>query len=301
MPRNNDSLARSERNGREGQRRSRGKRTERASNEAASQRPRDLKPGVDDQSAYVRATVKPTSNKAPDLDQAAMANDRSEGETALQIVKVQTKRPIPRAQDPDLSDDSSDAETCSSFSDTSSGPSAFPQPRPYDGQANQDVFDEWTFRVEIWAELNELSRKEVLRWFPQLVSGNALWCFQRYVFPSLHLRKWKLKEVFEVLQERCFPINHKLGLHRKLVSATQGNLRVLEFAGRIEGLARHLPYAEEFLAAVFYAGLNNRIRARLIFDGIYFGTVDLETLIKRAAVHESDLCRARAYGVNTIL
>ena len=240
--------------------------------------------------------------KRPDLDQAAMmANDRSEGETALQIVKVQTKRPIPRAQDPDLSDDSSDAETCSSFSDTSSGPSAFPQPRPYDGQANQDVFDEWTFRVETWAELNEPSRKEVLRWFPQLVSGNALWCFQRYVFPSLHLRKWKLKEVFEVLQKRCFPINHKLGLHRKLVSATQGNLRVLEFAGRIEGLARHLPYAEEFLAAVFYAGLNNRIRARLIFDGIYFGTVDLETLIKCAAVHESDLCRARAYGVNTIL
>ena len=85
------------------------------------------------------------------------------------------------------------------------------------------------------------------------------------------------------------------------MSATQGNLRVLEFAGRIEGLARHLPYAEEFLAAVFYAGLNNRIRARLIFDGIYFGTVDLETLIKRAAVHESDLCQARAYGVNTIL
>ena len=300
MPRNNDFLARSERNGRDGRKRSRGRHTGQTPNEVAGRRPRDLESGVDNKSAHACATVKSTSDRARELDRAAMASDRSGRRKAPQTVRARTKRRAPRIEDPDLGDDSSGAGVGSSTSEASSESFLCPPPRPYDGKADQDAFDEWSFRVENWAEINELSRKEVMCWFPQFVTGDALCCWQEHVFPSLHSRKWKLKEVFEVLQSRCFPANHKFHLYKQLVLATQGDLSALDFGNKIQRLARHFPYAnDEFLAAIFHAGLDSRIRARLILDGIYFGGADLETLIKRASEHERTFFLARAYGGST--
>jgi len=279
-------IARSERNGKEGRKRSYGKRTGQVPNKAAGRLPRDLDSGVDDQSANARLLVEPTSSRAPNLDRAVKASDRSKSRKVLQTVTLQADRQTPRVEDTD-----------SSTSD-SSAPYRYP-PRVYDGTADQAIFDEWKYSVEDWAEINEHSRKVVMRCFPLLVTGDARLCFERFVSPTLHSRKWEPKEVFEVLQKHCFPSDYKFQVHSQLVSVTQGNLRVMDFSHKIEKLVKHVPYPinEEFLATVFYTGLNSHIRARLILDGIEPGSTDLETMIKRAWKHDDTLHRARALGV----
>jgi len=278
-------IASSERSGKKGRKRSYGKRAGQAPNEAAGRRPRDLDPGVDDQSADERL-VEPTSSRAPDLDRAVMASDRPNSRKVLQTVALQVDRPTLGVEDVDLS-----------ISDSSA---SYRYPPRYDGVADQDVFDDWRSGVEAWAAINEHSPRVVMHCFPLLVTGNALWCFKQYVSPTLHSRKWEPKKVFKVLQKRCFPPDYKLQVHSQLVSATQGNLRVIAFARKIKQLAEHVPYPvdEEFLATIFYTGLDRHIKARLILDGIEPDSADLETIVHCASKHDDILRRARALGVN---
>ena len=110
--------------------------------------------------------------------------------------------------------------------------------------------------------------------------------YRKYVHPTLHSKEWKPEDVFEVLQKHCFPWDHKLRLYEQLKSVKQGNRKVIVFAGEVKFLARHLPsISDEYLALVFYSGLNRRIRLRLISDGVDPCNVDLETLIQRASRH----------------
>jgi len=210
----------SERSGKKGRKRSYGKRAGQAPNEAAGRRLRDLDPGVDDQSADEHLLVEPTSSRAPDLDRVVMASDRPNSRKELQTVALQADRPTPGVEDVDSS--------------TSDSSASYRYPPRYDGTADQDVFDEWRSGVEAWAAINEHSRRVVMRCFPLLLTGNALWCFRQYVSPTLHSRKWKPKKVFNVLQKRCFPPDYKLQVHSQLVSATQGDLRVIGFARKIK-------------------------------------------------------------------
>ena len=287
MPNKKDFLARSERDGREGQKRSHGKHTGQAPDESA-RRPRDLESGVDYKSAHVRATVKPTSDRAPDLDQAAMASDRSRGRKALSTVQARTKKPAPRVEDPDSSDDSSDTATDSSTtdSDTSSVSSFFPAPRPYDGRADRDAFDFWEWQVKCWAEGNKLSDQEVMCRFRSLVSGKAEACFISNFTPSRFLRprEQTLKEVFKVIHEECFPLGYERTVHYELWSATQGSLRVEEFAHKLRSLAKRLPYINDgCLAAIFYLGVHKYIRVQFIMAGMSQVGGDFEALVKRAS------------------
>ena len=276
----------SERSGKKGRKRSYGKRAGQAPNEAAGRRLRDLDPGVDDQSADEHLLVEPTSSRAPDLDRVVMASDRPNSRKELQTVALQADRPTPGVEDVDSS--------------TSDSSASYRYPPRYDGTADQDVFDEWRSGVEAWAAINEHSRRVVMRCFPLLLTGNALWCFRQYVSPTLHSRKWKPKKVFNVLQKRCFPPDYKLQVHSQLVSVTQGDLRVIVFARKIKQLVEHVPYSvdEEFLDTIFHTGLDRHIKARLILDGIEPDSADLETIVHCASKHDDILRRARALGVN---
>lgn len=281
----NVGVARSERDhGKEAQRRSRGKRTGRKPDEAAGRRPRDLDYGVDDQSASSRLLVASTSSRASGPERAVKASDRSKSSKVLQAVKMQTDRPTSSVED----SGSSTSDSSSSTSD--SGSSAcylIPQPPPYDGRPNQRAFDDWVASVENWVSLEKLSRKEVMYFVPLLVTGKARRCLELYVLPTLHSRKWKLKEVFEILQEHCFPFDRKVRLYEQLISAKQGNRKAIWFATEVEFLARHLPHVSgEFLGLVFWKGLNHRTRSKLIMDGIVPGDINLETLVQHASKDE---------------
>jgi len=294
-------IARSERNGKEGRKRSYGKQ---APNEAARRRTRDPDSDVDDQSADPRLLVKPTSSRAPNLDRAVKASDRSKSRKVLQTVKIQTKRPVRRVEgldsSDDLSDDSSDTGTASSTTDTSSSfyPS-IPLPTPYDGRADLRVFDLWVDQVTTWVKYSKLSHKEVMYMFPHLVSGKAKSCFIAYFTPSRFLpqREQSLKEIFKAIHEDCFPPGHKMTLHKELMSASQGNLGVEDFASELRLRVKYLPYVnEQCLAAIFFAGVHKYIRIRLIADGMGQGDTDLETLLKRALEYECARRMLRYYG-----
>ncbi|KAF9645134.1 hypothetical protein BDM02DRAFT_3078062, partial [Thelephora ganbajun] len=144
----------------------------------------------------------------------------------------------------------------------------------YDGRADQCTFDEWKHNVETWAEVNRLPRKVVMSSFPQFITGYAKTCFDLYVLPSLFSKKWEPKEVFEILQEHCFPLDYKMRVHTQLVLAKQGNLRVIDFVSEIVRLAEHVlyPVNEEFLVSILWTGLNGHIRTGLVLRGIMPGT-----------------------------
>ena len=301
MPRKKDFLARSEGSGREGQKRSDGKHTGRAPGEAVGRRPRDLESGVDNRSANERLLVEPTSSRAPGLDQAAMAGDRPRGRKSPKTVKTQTKRPARRVEGPDSSDDSSDTSTASSTTDTSASSSfrpSIPPPPPYDGRADQRVFDLWVCRVTSWVEYNKFSDEEVKYMFLRLVNGKAESCFIAYLTPSRYLppEEQSLKGIFKAIHRDCFPLNHKMTLHKELMSASQGNLGIREFVSELRLRARHLPYvSEQCLAAIFFVGVHKYTRAGLMEDGMEQDGTDLETLMEHALRYECARRMLRAY------
>ena len=281
------NTARSGRNGREGQKGSHGMHTGQAPNEAAG-RPRDLDSGDDDDSGDVCIYVGTVTIRAQGPDRALEASDWSESDReSLQIVGGQKYRSTLRSDEADSSDDSSGADAGSSISDSSGFP-MMRRPDPYDGKADPLVFDEWKVRVETWAEVNGLSRKQVMSCFPLLITGWAERCFDLYIART-PAWKWELKEVFETLYEQCCPFDCRLRVHRQLVSARQGNLTVLDFANRIKSLAKHVPYHvdEEFLVTIFYEGLNSPIKAKLaMLKCVPGATIDLGAMIRRARIFE---------------
>lgn len=181
----------------------------------------------------------------------------------------------------------------SNISDGSASP-IVRRPDPYDGKADPLVFDEWKVKVETWAEANGLSKRQVMSYFPLLITGWAKRCFDLYIVPASPSRKYELKEVFEILYEQCCSLGCKLRVHRQLVSARQGSLTVLDFASRIKTLAKHVPYPvdEEFLVTIFYEGLNSPIKAKLIMLKCVPGdNADFEAMVRQARTFEEPVHR----------
>ena len=291
MPRNRGhkasvDVAESERNhGRETRKGSRGKHTGRAPNEAARRRPQDLDTGADDQSASPRLLVTSTSSGAQGPERAVKASDRSKSSKVLRTAEIQADRQTPSVDgsDPDTADsNSSISDSDSSTSDSDS--STLSLPDPYDGRPDQLVFDKWVSDVKAWASLEKLSRKDVMYLFPLLVTGEAEVWFRLLVLSPWSSRKWRPKQVFELLQKLCFPYDHQLRLYEQLTSVKQGNRRVIEYAEEVRFLAGHLPHvSKKFLGLVFWAGLNPRIQNALTrMPGIGPGCVRAETLIRLA-------------------
>ena len=227
-----------------------------------------------------------------------MASDRPKDRIALNAIRV-----VPyRIEEPDSSDDSSDAGTDSSTTDTSSASFYFPPPSPYDGRADRHAFDLWEAQVKHWAECNELSDEEVMCFFLPLVSGKAKACFMsNFVAPSRYLppKKQTVDEILKVIHEECFPPGYKRMLLQELVSATQGNLGVREFAHELRSFAKRLPYiGDQFLAAMFFEGVHKYIRVRLVVDGMEGDSTDFETLVKYASKYENDRRMVRAVLVS---
>ena len=207
-----------------------------------------------------------------------MVSDRSECIKPLKTVRERTKRPALGTERP-----------ASNTPDTSNVSSLFPFPSPYDGRADQRVFNTWEHQVKSWVKYHKLSDKEVMYTFSRLVSVKAESCFMLYVAPSRFLppRRWTLNEILEVIHKECFPPGYKMTLHKRLMSATQGDLRVKEFAAELRSLAKRLPYVnEQCLAAIFFVGVHKYIQDQLIADGMGQGDTDLGTLVKYASRYE---------------
>ena len=189
-----------------------------------------------------------------------------------------TKRPTPGVEDSDTS------MVSLSLHDI-----PIPLSSPYDGRPDQRAFDIWEFRVTMYLKCAKLSDHEAICMFHLLVSGRALSCFMENFTPSRYPppNEWSLEEVFKVLQKECFPPDHKITLHKELMSATQGNFSVSYFAADLRFRAKHFPYiSEQCLATIFFVGVHKYIRVGLISDGMGQDGTDLETLEEHAKRYE---------------
>ncbi|KAJ7213423.1 hypothetical protein GGX14DRAFT_618637 [Mycena pura] len=101
------------------------------------------------------------------------------------------------------------------------------KPFVYKGKADLDIFDQWTYQVDNWAELHDLDDAIMVKIMVNFMGGRASQFFMKHV--ALSRRKWTVKLVYEGLFDYCFPPNFKWQLREELMRATQGLSSVRDF------------------------------------------------------------------------
>lgn len=92
------------------------------------------------------------------------------------------------------------------------------QPSTWDGRADLDVFDKWTYEVDTWAELSGLDDQLLLKVVVNFMSGKASNYFMKHV--STRQRDWTVKLLYESLFNYCFPDDYKERLRDRFLHAT---------------------------------------------------------------------------------
>ncbi|EIW52097.1 uncharacterized protein TRAVEDRAFT_24776 [Trametes versicolor FP-101664 SS1] len=165
-------------------------------------------------------------------------------------------------------------------------------PFVWDGTADLDVFDQWTYEVDTWGELNELSDRIVLKLMVQFMSGDPGHFFMCHV--STRQSEWTVKKLYEALFDYCFPTDYKARLRARLERSAQGRSRVRDFVRDIQQLAIQFPDVSDFqLVQIFWRGLNTYIRVYLIEKGLNPEKTKLDKLVKYAIQKEEAYSEAR--------
>ncbi|RDX47728.1 hypothetical protein OH76DRAFT_1325565, partial [Lentinus brumalis] len=141
----------------------------------------------------------------------------------------------------------------------------------YDGTADIDVFDKWTYEVDTWAELNGLEDHLMLKIVVQFMSGKPAQFFMRHV--ATYRSKWTMKRLYEALFDYCFPPDYKAS--------------VRDFVRKIQHLAVRFPDVTDVqLVHIFWHGVHQHIRLHLIEKGYDPETTKLDRLVKHAVRRE---------------
>ncbi|KAJ8456367.1 hypothetical protein ONZ51_g12171 [Trametes cubensis] len=162
----------------------------------------------------------------------------------------------------------------------------------WDGTADLDLFDQWTYEVDTWAELNELPDRVVIKLMIQFMKGEAGKFFMRHV--STRQSEWTVKKLYEALFDYCFPSDYKARLRAHLERSYQGKNRVRDFVRDIQQLAVRFPHVTDFqLVQIFWKGLNTHLRVYLIEKGLNPEKTKLDKLVKYAVRKEDAYTEAR--------
>jgi len=158
-------------------------------------------------------------------------------------------------------------------------------PEPYDGKADLDAFDQWTFRVTNYAKVMQVSDKTMIRVMADLVTGKAQGFYMDYV--AMRQSRWTLATLFPAMFDYCFPNDIMQRLRKKWDNMTQGKSRVQDYARDMEKLARKFKEANErTVVLAIWKGLNANIRKHMILMGIDPEIDDLNTVIDKALISE---------------
>ncbi|KAJ7201381.1 hypothetical protein GGX14DRAFT_571502 [Mycena pura] len=128
------------------------------------------------------------------------------------------------------------------------------KPFTYDGKADLDIFDQWTYEVDTWKEWNRISDRDAVMILVNFMSGKASKFFMKHV--ALRQCSWTPKSIYEALFNYCFPPDFKLKLRDELTSAKQGKRDVRDFQRDLETLAVRFPdVTERQIRQIFWDGL----------------------------------------------
>ncbi|KAJ7917253.1 hypothetical protein B0H13DRAFT_2322505 [Mycena leptocephala] len=156
----------------------------------------------------------------------------------------------------------------------------------YEGKADLDLFDHWTYETDTWAEWNGISDTMTVKIMVNFMGGKASRFFMKHV--AMRQKEWTVKSVYEGLFNYCFPPDFKLQLRERLMAATQGTSKVRDFMRDIEALAIRFPdVTERQLKQIFWRGIHQDLRLHLIGKGLDPERNTLKKLSKYTARQES--------------
>ncbi|KAL7284480.1 hypothetical protein ACG7TL_001771 [Trametes sanguinea] len=165
-------------------------------------------------------------------------------------------------------------------------------PFVWDGTADLDVFDQWTYEIDTWAELNDLADRVVVKLMIQFMKGEASRFFMRHV--ATRQADWTVKRLYEALFDYCFPTDYKARLCARLERSVQGRSRVRDFVRDLQQLAVRFPDVTDFqLVQIFWKGMNTYLRVYLIEKGLNPEKTPLDKLVKYAVRKEEAYTEAR--------
>ncbi|OSD01905.1 hypothetical protein PYCCODRAFT_1354674, partial [Trametes coccinea BRFM310] len=165
-------------------------------------------------------------------------------------------------------------------------------PFVWDGTADLDLFDQWTYEIDTWGELNELPDRIMVKLMIQFMKGDAGRFFMRHV--STNQEEWTVKRLYGALFDYCFPTDYKTRLRSRLERSAQGRSNVRDFVRDIQQLAVRFPDVTDFqLVQIFWKGLNTHLRVYLIEKGLNPEKTKLDKLVKYAVRKEEAYAEAR--------
>jgi hypothetical protein len=160
------------------------------------------------------------------------------------------------------------------------------KPFTFDGRADLDLFDQWTYEVDTWRNWNGISDKMVIKILVNFMSGEASKFFMKHVV--LHQKDWTLKSIYEALFNYCFPLDFKLQLREQLTGAKQGKNDVRDFQRDLETLAVRFPDVTEWqIRQIFWSGIRGYLCLHLIEKGLNPERSSIQKLVKYASRHEA--------------
>ncbi|KAJ7207445.1 hypothetical protein GGX14DRAFT_567397 [Mycena pura] len=163
-------------------------------------------------------------------------------------------------------------------------------PFTFDGRADLDVLDQWTYEVDTWREWNGISDRMTVKIMVNFMSGKASRFFMKHV--ALRQKEWTVQSVYEGLFNYCLPPDFKLELREKLTSAQQRKNDVRDFQRDLETLAVRFPdVTERQIRQIFWTGIRSYLRLHLIEKGLDPERSSMRKLVKHAmrreAVHKT--------------
>jgi len=161
-------------------------------------------------------------------------------------------------------------------------------PLPYDGKADLEAFDQWTFSVTNYAKVMRVSDKTMIRVMTDLVSGKAKGFYMDYV--AMRQDRWTLATLFPAIFDYCFPNDIMERLRKRWNNMSQGKSRVEDYARDMEKLARKFKEVNERSAVLaFWKGLNAELRKHMVLLGADPEIDDLNSVIDKALISEKSL------------
>ena len=161
-------------------------------------------------------------------------------------------------------------------------------PEPYDGKADLDAFDRWTFKVTNYSKVMRISDKTMIRIMADLLTGKAQGFYMDYV--AMRQDRWTLATIFPALFDYCFPNDIMQRLRKKWDNMAQGKSRVEDYSREMEKLARKFKEVNErTVVLAFWKGLKSEIRKHMVLMGADPEVDDLNSVIDKAMISEKAL------------
>ena len=117
-------------------------------------------------------------------------------------------------------------------------------PKPYDGSANFENFERWTFDVSMWFDITNFPRKHRVKYMSTLLTGKASKFYFTHVAPNI--KKFTVELLCRELFNYCFPPRFRQIMRDRFYESTQGKQNIRDYIRLLRSLAARVPEINDF-------------------------------------------------------